>query len=142
MKVKDILQIKGSDVSTVPRDRPIMDVVTQLTEQKIGAVVVVDNAGKVTGILSERDIVGAMARHGADIAKLTAADLMTAEVETCNLEQSIDVVMTKMTHGRFRHMPVIKDGSLAGLVSIGDAVKGRIQDLEHEREALKSYIAS
>lgn len=142
MKVKDILQMKGSDVSTVSKDRPIMDVVAQLTDQKIGAVVVIDSPGKVIGIVSERDIVRAMGQHGLDIARLTAADLMTSEVKTCSPDESIDAVMTTMTHGRFRHMPVIEKGALAGLVSIGDAVKGRIQDLEHEREALKSYIAS
>jgi len=142
MKVKDILQTKGSDVSTVTKDRPIMEVVAELTERKVGALVVLDDAGKVAGILSERDVVRALGHHGVDIAKYKTADFMTSDVQTCTRETSIDQVMATMTHGRFRHLPIVEKGQLTGIISIGDVVKARIQELEHEREVLKSYIAS
>ena len=142
MKVSQILNNKGRDVATVSSDQAIMDVVTILKTKRIGAVVVVEGDGSIAGILSERDIVHALAEKGADLTRLTVGDLMTREVTTCTPGQDINDVTALMTRGRFRHVPVVENGKLAGLISIGDAVKARIEDLEHEREALQSYIAS
>ncbi|RDD60562.1 CBS domain-containing protein [Ferruginivarius sediminum] len=141
MKVSQILQTKGRDVATVSPDDAILDVVAQLKARRIGAVVALDGSGHIAGILSERDVVHALAEHGPNLAKLKVADLMTKDVTTCTPSNDVNHVMREMTQGRFRHVPVIENGKLAGLVSIGDAVKARIEELEHEREALQSYIA-
>jgi CBS domain-containing protein len=140
MKVAQILQAKSSEMATVQRDRPIAEVVALLRAQDIGAVIVVEADGTLAGILSERDIVRALDK-APDLATLCAADLMTAEVAHCEPHHDINEVMKSMTTGRFRHMPVMDNGRLAGLVSIGDAVRARIDELEREREALQHYIA-
>lgn len=140
MKVSQILQIKGRDVTTVAPEDAVLDVVAQLKSRRIGAVVVLDSSGQIAGILSERDVVHALADHGSDLTRLKVGDLMTKTVTTCTPSQDVNDVMRQMTTGRFRHVPVVEGGKLAGLVSIGDAVKARIEELEHEREALQHYI--
>lgn len=140
MKVLQILKGKGHEVATVPPDAVVLDVVADLKARRIGAVVAVDAAGRIAGILSERDIVHALADHGADLGRLKVSDLMTKDVTTCEPGHDVNHVMREMTRGRFRHVPVVEGGKLVGLVSIGDAVKARIEELEHEREALESYI--
>jgi len=141
MKVSRILQRKDGELATVSPDRPILEVVQELRQRRIGAVLVTDADGGMVGILSERDIVHALAEHGADLARLTAGDLMTASVQTCTPDHDVHHVMGQMTEGRFRHVPVIDDGRLAGVISIGDVVRARMDELENERAFLQSYIS-
>lgn len=141
MKVSRILHYKDDEVATVSPDRPILDVVTILKERGIGAVVVVDENGSIAGILSERDIVHSLADRAIDIEDLRAADLMTAQVSICAPDLHVNDVMRQMTTGRFRHVPVVDNGRLVGIISIGDVVRARIEELEREREALQHYIA-
>ncbi len=141
MKLSRILHRKGSDVATIAPERPILEVVTELRQRRIGAVVVTDKDGAMVGILSERDVVHALADRGPDLSQLTAADLMTAEVQTCTPDHDVNFVMRQMTDGGFRHVPVLQDGKLAGVISIGDVVRARIDELENERAELQRYIA-
>lgn len=140
MQVAQILQSKGNDVATATQDTPILDIAQTFKERGIGAVVVMDGE-RIAGILSERDIVRSLADHGETLARRTAADLMTSDVETCKPSSDVTSVMRTMTERRFRHLPVVDRGELVGIISIGDAVKARIQDLEYEKEALSSFIA-
>lgn len=141
MKLSRILHRKGSDVATIAPERPILEVVTELRQRRIGAVVVTDKDGAMVGILSERDVVHALADRGPDLSQLTAADLMTAEVQSCTPDHDVNFVMRQMTDGGFRHVPVLQDGKLAGVISIGDVVRARIDELENERAELQRYIA-
>jgi CBS domain-containing protein len=117
----------------------IKDVVDVLAEKRIGAVLVVD-AGELTGILSERDIVRSLAKQGAGTLALTAAQLMTAHPVTASPEISVADAMQIMTNGRFRHLPIVEKGQLTGLVSIGDVVAARISQQEHEVDSLRAYV--
>lgn len=141
MNVAGLLKIKGTDVATTTAETPVMEAVDQLKRKGIGAVVVIDDGGGVAGILSERDVVHALADR-RDLAKAKVSDLMTKKVATCSPSATVNEVMQTMTEGRFRHLPVQEDGKLCGLVSIGDVVKSRIEELQRESEALQSYIAS
>lgn len=141
MKISRILQRKSGEIASVAPDRSIPEVVAILCERDIGAVIVLDEAQQMAGIVSERDIVRALDEHGPDLSGLTAADLMTREVKHCAPEEDINHVMRVMTDGRFRHLPILDDGRLVGIISIGDAVRARIEELEREREALQHYIA-
>lgn len=141
MNVATILKAKGSDVVTVAPDMTLADAAKLLTGRRIGAVVVV-HGRQVLGILSERDIVKAVAVSGADALDRPVRDTMTARVVTCDLNDSVDELMDAMTDGRFRHLPVIHDGELVGIVSIGDVVKNRIAETVMETEALRLYIAN
>lgn len=141
MKVSRILHTKGNNITTVTPDRPILEVVGEMRRLGIGAVVVVDPDGGLAGILSERDIVQSLADHGERLAHLTARDLMTSEVTVCDPHQDVHDVMRQMSGGRFRHVPVMDRGQLAGIISIGDVVRARIDELERETEALQHYIA-
>ena len=142
MNVKVILDEKGRDVVTVDGNAQLGDVVQTLTERKIGAVVVIDDKQKIKGILSERDIIRALARKGAASLAEPVSATMTSSVSVCSESHTVDQVMEMMTNGRFRHMPVEKDGRLAGIVSIGDVVRKRIETVEREAEEMKAYIAS
>lgn len=141
MNVATILKSKGSDVSTLGANVTLQDAARLLTEQRIGAVVIV-NGKSLTGILSERDIVKAIAAHGAVALAEPVRDVMTTRVVTCNLNDSVDEIMDLMTAGRFRHLPVVEGGELIGIISIGDVVKHRMAETVMETEALKLYIAS
>lgn len=141
MKVDQILQAKGAEVFTISYDAAISDAVGVLHDRNIGAVVV-ETGGKVAGILSERDIVRQLKREGAAVLQRSVADCMTRNVFTCTREATIDEVMEQMTDRRIRHMPVVENGALVGLVSIGDVVKLKIRHVEQEAQALKEYIAS
>ncbi len=141
MKVSRILQRKSGDIASVDPERSIPDVVAMLCQRDIGAVLVLDAEGQMVGIVSERDIVRALDEHGPDLSGLRASDLMTREVTHCDPGHDINDIMRHMTEGRFRHMPVLDDGRLVGVISIGDAVRARIEELEREREALQNYIA-
>ena len=141
MQVSVVLQTKGSEVVTVPADASIAEVVSVLATHEIGAVVVTDDGESIRGVLSERDIVRALARDGGLEGTAAASTLMTADVVTCKLETTLDELMGTITERRVRHVPVLVDGRLRGLVSIGDVVKHQIATLEHETKAMQDYIA-
>ena len=140
MKISDILAGKGSDTVTIPQDATIRELVAALVENRIGAVVVAEGAD-VVGIVSERDIVRALDQRGTDALDAQVRDLMTVDVATCTPDDEVDRIAETMTERRIRHMPVLVDGRLQGLVSIGDVVKSRIGQLEEERGHLEHYIS-
>lgn len=140
MTVARILASKGREVATTQTDRTLAEVAAVLSQKKIGAVVVTDTNGSVLGILSERDIVRAVANMGSTCLTDTVANHMTSKVVTTGEEQTVQQTMEKMSQGRFRHLPVIKDGRLVGLVSIGDVVQNRLKEMEKESQALREYI--
>jgi hypothetical protein len=142
MTVSRILSTKGRAVFTVEPDQTIATVAQLLSTKGIGAAVVSSGAGDVLGIISERDIVHAIARTGAAALLETVASLMTEKVITAQEKTTLQSVMHTMTSGRFRHLPVVENGSLCGLVSIGDVVKLRLEEFEVEQRALKDYIAT
>ena len=142
MFVSDILSQKGGSVFTVSPETSVAQVSQQLSVRRIGSLLVLDSEGGVAGIVSERDLVRALASHGAKALELEARQVMTRDVVTCDPDESIDQVMEIMTRGRFRHLPVVRRGELLGLVSIGDIVKSRLEETRHEAEALKAYIVA
>jgi CBS domain-containing protein len=142
MFVSDILSQKGGLVFSVTPGTTVAEVAKQLSVRRIGSVLVLSDQSAVAGIVSERDLVRALATHGAKAMELEARQIMTRDVVTCHPDDSIDEVMQTMTSGRFRHIPVVHRGELLGLVSIGDVVKARIEETEHEAEALKAYIVA
>jgi CBS domain-containing protein len=143
MKIGDVLKRKGSGVVTMRSDSTIDTVVRRMRLERIGAVIISPDGKSVIGILSERDILHALAEHGTALLALKAEDLMTREVVTCSLEDTLQSVMVKMTQRRIRHLPVVEQGQLAGIVSIGDAVKSRLEEVELEANVLRdSYLAT
>ncbi len=142
MNVKSILDEKGRDVFTVRPDSKLTDAAAILAKNRIGAVVVTTDGGKIAGILSERDIVRIICEEGADALDRPTSEAMTASVKVCNDTHTVHQLMEIMTEGRFRHLPVEEDGILAGLISIGDVVKKRIEQVEQEAESIRSYIAT
>jgi CBS domain-containing protein len=141
MLVHQILKSKADDsVMTVPLGTPVSDIVKILADKKIGTVLVSKNGKTADGILSERDIVQQMATHGASVLTAKVEDYMTSKLVTCTRTDSADMILTKMTEGRFRHMPVLEDGVLIGLISLGDVVKARLSELAMEKEALQGMI--
>jgi CBS domain-containing protein len=141
MTVASILNQKGRNVVTADRTASLADIVAMLAEKRIGAVLLVEG-DEIRGIISERDIVRALSTHGGDALAKRAEDCMTPRVVTCTPEDTINDLMHKMTSGRFRHVPVVDRGKLAGIVSIGDVVKERIQEVEREAEQIREYIAT
>lgn len=142
MSVAMILEDKGRDVVTCAPAVALRDVASILSERGIGAIVVTDEERRIAGVISERDIVGAVGKLGARALDLPAEKVMTREVTTCHEEDSIEVLAAKMTAGRFRHLPVVEDGKLVGIISIGDVVKRRIERVEMEAAAMREYIAT
>jgi CBS domain-containing protein len=142
MQVDNILQSKGMTVHTVATHAPIADAVRILNEHRIGAVVVLADNGAVAGILSERDIVRHLAEDPGKLLKRAVREIMTSEVITCERNTAVSDLMEQMTRFRIRHIPIVEDGELVGIVSIGDVVKRKIEEAEHEAEALREYIAS
>ena len=142
MRISDLLRAKGTQVVTVPPDTTVRRLLAVLAEHRIGAVVVSHDGTSVDGIASERDIVRAFARQGAAAMSEPVTAIYTAEVHTITPETQIEEVMRMMTERRVRHAPVVQDGALRGIVSIGDVVKNRIDELETERAALTDYITS
>jgi len=142
MILATILSEKGRDVATTAASRSIRDVVAELAARKIGALVVVEGIDRVVGIVSERDIVKALARKGGAVLDDPVGTIMTREVVTCADSETVIRVMGRMTRGRFRHLPVVKGGRLDGIVSIGDVVKARIGEVEREADDMRSYIAA
>lgn len=141
MSVLEILAIKGRDVVTADADMSLQEISKVLSDKKIGATVVLDKSGNVCGIASERDIVREVAKSGADALSKPISSCMTQKVISCDETETVDDLMEKMTKGRFRHLPVISDGKLTGIISIGDVVKRKIEKAEHEAEEMKRYIA-
>jgi len=141
MSVREILADKGSDVVTAAKGSSIADVAAQLAQHGIGALVVMDGE-KVCGIASERDLIRAINTKGANALADRIDGCMTSKVISCAPGDTIDHLMELMTKGRFRHLPVVEDGKLAGIVSIGDVVKRKIEQAERDAEELKRYIAS
>jgi len=140
MRISDVLRVKGGQVVTVPPDTDVQRLLAVLAEHRIGAVVVSRDGTSVEGIVSERDIVRALAARGATVLSEPITAIYTADVHIVTPETRLDEVMRLMTEQRVRHVPVVVDGGLHGIVSIGDAVKNRIDELEGERAALTDYI--
>ncbi|HVY20575.1 MAG TPA: CBS domain-containing protein [Bauldia sp.] len=142
MTVAAILSSKGREVATTTAAKTLAEAVASLAKRKIGALVVVENGDRIVGIISERDIVRVIAGKGAAALAEPVATVMTRGVVTCGESETIDSVMERMTRGRFRHLPVVTDGRLDGIVSIGDVVKARIGQVEREAEEMRAYIAT
>ena len=142
MNVSTILKEKGFDVITRHPEATLSDIAQLLNENKIGSVVILDAGDKVCGIVSERDIVTAIAVNGGAALAEPVSTCMTEKVFTCTKEDTLENLMTEMTKHHFRHMPVIEDGKLVGLVSIGDVVKQRISETEMEAAAMRDYITT
>ncbi len=142
MSVGEILKAKGADVVTISGDATVADAVAKLGDAEIGAVVVSSDGKKVEGILSERDVVAGLADRGRDVLDRKVRDVMTSRVATCSPEDGVEKVLQEMTQLRARHFPVVEDGRLVGIVSIGDVVKNRLDEVELETSVLRdSYIA-
>lgn len=141
MKIQDVLRAKGSGVATVAPDTSIGELLAGLSDRGIGAMVVVSATGSLVGIVSERDVVRQLHARGPAVLQGTVGDIMTTEVATCDPHDDIVDIMRLMTERRFRHLPVLQDGRLAGIVSIGDIVKSRIDDLVTTTAHLENYIA-
>jgi len=142
MTVARILDDKGRDVFTTQPHRTMREVIELLASKGVGAVVVSDASQSVLGILSERDVVRALGRHGASALEDPVSRHMTPKVITVARDDTIEHVMQTMTEGRFRHVPVVEDGRLIGIISIGDVVKRHVNALDSERQALREYIAT
>ena len=142
MTVSAILAGKGRDVVTISAEETIADAVAVLARRRIGAVVVVEGNGRIAGIVSERDIVRAIAATAGAALAEPLSSIMTRAVITCSEGETIDSVMSRMTRGRFRHLPVVTNGRLSGIISIGDVVKARIEQVEREAEEMRAYIAT
>ena len=142
MSVERILAGKGRDVISIPPDSTLAEAARSLNQYRIGAIVVMDAADRLIGILSERDVVRAVAEGGAAALAQTVASRMTEKVVTCRPNAGIDELMTLMTERKFRHVPIVEGGRLHGIVSIGDIVKHRLAEMETEHQALRDYIAT
>jgi CBS domain-containing protein len=141
MNVQSILQNKGSDVATLNQQASLADAAAQLRDRGIGALVVSNDGQHIDGIVSERDVVRALAAHGSSALGRTVASAMSTDVVTCAAGDSVEALMVSMTDRRIRHLPVVDDdGVLTGIVSIGDVVKARLSQLETENQALFDYI--
>jgi len=142
MTVKTILSRKGSDVVTIAPTASLSDAVKLLAERRIGALVVTGPDHRVAGILSERDIVRTLGERGPVALEDNVGAVMTRKVTTCTEVDTIAFLMERMTAGKFRHLPVVDQGRLVGVISIGDVVKYRIEEVEHDADALREYIAT
>lgn len=142
MKVANILKHKGSDVFAVAQTDSVAEAVSVLNQHNIGAVIVQDDNGVVAGILSERDVVRRLGSEGAAVMSMPVRECMTPTPHTCSPEATIDELMEEMTQKRIRHLPVMENGGVVGVVSIGDVVKRKIYLAEEEAKALKDYIAN
>ncbi len=141
MNVDGILRAKGARVVTIRPDASVGELVQGLREAGIGAMVVSTDGRTVDGIVSERDVVRALAQHGARVVDRPVSDLMTRNVVTCSPRDNVKHLMAEMTRRRIRHLPVVADGALAGIVSIGDVVKNRLEEMETETNVLReAYI--
>lgn len=141
MRIVDVLRNKGNEVATIGPEAGVATLIAELAAHNVGALPVVDD-GRLVGIVSERDVVRRLHDGGAALLELRVADIMTTSITTCSPGDAVVDLARVMTTRRFRHLPVLEDGELIGIVSIGDLVKARIDQLESEREQLQSYIAA
>ena len=142
MKVKDLLAVKGSEVATISQERSVADALAVLKERGIGALVVTGSTPPLVGIFSERDAVRALASRGAEALGETVSQIMSKDVLSCDESTSVTTLMGLMTERRIRHSPVVQEGRLAGMISIGDVVKARFDELEHEKKDLLDYVSA
>ena len=140
MRIASLLQSKGAFVATIAPGQTLEEVLAALAEHGVGALVVTDDGEHITGIVSERDVVRALHRRGVEVLTEPVSAVMTAEVRTCTPEETIEALMALMTEQRIRHVPVVENDKLAGIVSIGDLVKERMGELERENSAIVEYI--
>ena len=142
MTVKTILSLKGGDVATIEPTASLATAAAVLAERRIGALVVMDSADRVAGMLSERDIVRALAERGPAALDERLDRAMTRSVVTCTEAMTVDEIMRRMTASKFRHVPVVELGRLVGIVSIGDVVKYRLAAMQHESQSLREYVSA
>jgi CBS domain-containing protein len=142
MLIAHVLREKGAVVHTIAADITLEQAAGQLHERKVGALVVIDRSGAILGVLSERDLVREIARRGADALGDAVSAVMTRDVHTAAMDETVDEGLGRMTDRRVRHLPVVEGGSLVGIVSIGDLVKHRIAAVEAEAAAMQAYIAA
>lgn len=142
MLISEVLDRKGRGARTVPPDASVRELVAALAEHGVGALVVSPDGGAVAGIVSERDVVRALAAPGDALLDSPVSQIMTSQVRTCTPADTVDGLMVLMTEQRVRHVPVVQDGRLVGIVSIGDVVKQRLDELQSERDHLSAYISS
>jgi CBS domain-containing protein len=142
MNVATILKLKGRSVATARPTDTLLEITAKLSAKRIGAIVVVGDNGHVDGIVSERDVIRAIAEGGAAALTKQVREVMTANVVSCSEASALDELMELMTTGRFRHLPVMEDGTLVGIVSIGDVVKNHVAEVEMEASSMRSYLAT
>jgi len=142
MKLAELIKSKEKEIVKITQDSKIAAAASTMTEAKIGALLVEDGAGKIVGILSERDIVRGMGPHGADLHDVEVSELMTRNLIRCSPSDTVNEAMAMMTDRRIRHLPVFDGEELVGFISIGDLVKCRIMEVQSEAEALRQYILS
>jgi len=140
--VRNVLERKGHEVISVSPENSLQETARVLRENKIGAVLACEEGGRMCGVISERDLVIAIAKHGASVLESKVADFMTQGVYTCHFNDDMKTVMEQMTTRRVRHLPVVDDEKIVGIISIGDVVKQRMAETEAEAEALMSYITT
>jgi CBS domain-containing protein len=142
MQVSTLLENKHQDVATISQERTVADALQLLKERGIGALVVTGPTPPLVGIFSERDAVRALATSGADALEMTVAQLMSTDVKTCDVTTTVTELMGLMTERRIRHLPVVHEHQLVGMISIGDVVKARFDELEHEKKDLLDYVSA
>ena len=142
MIVSQLLKSKGYQVYTVSEETNINEISRILSEKRIGVAVIINESKNVIGIISERDIIRGLSKYGEKVLDMPSKALMTQNVITSGLDSHIDELMREMTNSRIRHMPIVEDEKLVGLISIGDVVKNRVEELQAEGEMLREYIAS
>ena len=142
MIIANILKVKGRTVATARPEETVQEIANRLAQKKIGAIVIVGGGGAVAGIISERDLIRVIAQKGVDALTVPVSEVMTRNVIVCGETTPVDEIMEMMTNGRFRHLPVVEDGRLIGIVSIGDIVKHHIAEVELEVSAMRGYFAT
>jgi CBS domain-containing protein len=142
MRISDVIHRKGSDVVTVKPDDTVQRLLELLAEHRIGALVVSVDGATVDGIVSERDVVRQLHHRGPAVLSAVVSEIMTTDVETCDVDTDTESLARKMTDRRIRHVPVVHEGRLQGIVSIGDVVKQRLDELQTERDSLVGYLQS
>lgn len=140
MRISDVLRVKGDEVATIAPTASVTDLLAALAENNVGAMVVLSDE-QLVGIVSERDVVRRANERGADVLTATVSEIMTTDVATCDPDETVDHLTVLMTERRIRHVPVVQGGRLQGIVSIGDVVKSRMNELEHAQSQLEAYIA-
>lgn len=142
MLVSEVLAKKGNKVFKILGDKPVIDAISGMAAFKVGAVMVVDGSDRVVGIFTERDVTRIIAAHGATVLESPVSQHMTLEPKVCSPADSVQSVLERMTHGRFRHMPVFEDGQLLGIISIRDLVSQQLEQVEWEAEELRAYVTA